>query len=180
MKCIVIRHGETQMNHDHILMGQTYDVPLDERGRLQVQEVAQSLPHAIDIILSSPMKRTLETADIIAKSCGVPIETLVALKERDFGTLSGDKDTEAFEEMREHGVDPNEFRGHFNFHKFGGESFDDVKTRLVRCTEHIKEHYGDKQVLIVTHAGIIRVLYELYMGTTPQVIKNASVHVLEF
>jgi len=67
MKIFFVRHGETDANAKKIMMGQRIDEPLNEFGRRQAEELASLLPNSFDIIFSSPLKRTAQTAEIISK-----------------------------------------------------------------------------------------------------------------
>lgn len=87
-----MRHGESQANVDRIFAGQ-FDTPLTTRGREQAKLAAQ---HAkglnIDHIISSPLSRAHDTAKIIAKTIGYPlnkIELNSLLMERGFGSVAG-------------------------------------------------------------------------------------------
>jgi probable phosphoglycerate mutase len=60
-----VRHGETDWNKAKKIMGQS-DIPLNENGILQAQAVAEKIQAlAIDVIVSSPLKRAWTTAEII-------------------------------------------------------------------------------------------------------------------
>lgn len=65
MKLYLIRHGETIWNEKGLWQGIT-DVPLNEKGREQAKKLANSLER-VDAIYSSPLKRSLETAEEIAR-----------------------------------------------------------------------------------------------------------------
>ncbi|KAL0343649.1 UNVERIFIED_CONTAM: Phosphoglycerate mutase-like protein 4 [Sesamum angustifolium] len=69
---VVIRHGETKWNADRRIQGQL-DVDLSDIGRKQAFAVADRLSREpkISAVYSSDLKRALDTAEIIAKSCGV-------------------------------------------------------------------------------------------------------------
>ncbi|KAL0350631.1 UNVERIFIED_CONTAM: Phosphoglycerate mutase-like protein 4 [Sesamum radiatum] len=69
---VVIRHGETKWNADRRIQGQL-DVDLSDIGRKQAFAVADQLSREpkISAVYSSDLKRALDTAEIIAKSCGV-------------------------------------------------------------------------------------------------------------
>ena len=65
---ILVRHGRTQANHDGILAGWTPGVHLDEHGVQQVAAAAERLrPLRLGTIVSSPLERTLQTAEAIAR-----------------------------------------------------------------------------------------------------------------
>jgi len=89
-KICVTRHGETDWNVAQILQG-WIDVPLNELGRRQAYELADALADSgFSRIVSSPLRRAAETAEIIADAWRLPPPTLhEGLKERHFGLIQG-------------------------------------------------------------------------------------------
>ena len=72
MKITVIRHGETDWNAVGKIQGKT-DIPLNTNGREQARITARLLSkHNIDVIISSPLKRAVETAEIISNMFTLP------------------------------------------------------------------------------------------------------------
>ena len=85
----LVRHGETVDNARQIMQGQTQG-ELNELGFKQVQEVAARLSsEAIDAVVASDLHRAIQTAEIIAKPHGLPVETTPLLRERDWGGFTG-------------------------------------------------------------------------------------------
>ena len=67
----LIRHGETEFNRLGIFRGR-YEVDLNDRGRRQAGEIGAVLgSEGIDFILTSPLSRAVETAEIVSRSVGV-------------------------------------------------------------------------------------------------------------
>ncbi|KAB1214660.1 putative phosphoglycerate mutase GpmB [Morella rubra] len=88
---IVVRHGETEWNVDGRIQGHL-DVKLNDAGRQQATAVADRLSREpkISVVYSSDLKRALETAQIIASTCGgLEIITERDLRERHLGDLQG-------------------------------------------------------------------------------------------
>lgn len=87
-----MRHGLSLMNQQGYFSG-LIDTPLTKEGREQCQQAAKELANvSIDAIVCSPMKRTLDSAHIIARVIGFPIEKIVISElfmERNFGPLEG-------------------------------------------------------------------------------------------
>ena len=83
-----MRHGETALNRARVL--QPPDTPLSERGLAQARAVASHLatlrPAAL---ISSDLPRAVQTAQAVARACGLPLETDPRLRERDFGDWRG-------------------------------------------------------------------------------------------
>ena len=87
----VIRHGETNFNKEQRISGQS-DETLNEQGKKQALEFAHYLKEqksAYDLIISSPLTRAKETAEIIAQELNLQVEYDDLLKERNFGELDG-------------------------------------------------------------------------------------------
>ena len=85
----LVRHGETVDNARQIVQGQTQG-ELNEMGFKQAQEVAARLSsEAIDAVVASDLHRAIQTAEIIAKPHGLPVETTPLLRERDWGGFTG-------------------------------------------------------------------------------------------
>ena len=85
----LVRHGETVDNARQIMQGQTPG-ELNEMGFKQAQEVAARLSsEAIDAVVASDLHRAIQTAEIIAKPHGLPVETTPLLRERDWGGFTG-------------------------------------------------------------------------------------------
>ena len=85
----LVRHSETVDNARQIMQGQTQG-ELNEMGFKQAQEVAARLSsEAIDAVVASDLHRAIQTAEIIAKPHGLPVETTPLLRERDWGGFTG-------------------------------------------------------------------------------------------
>lgn len=72
MKLYVARHGQTVWNAKNKVCGVT-DVDLTEKGREQAKKLADIVPDTIDVIISSPLKRAVETSKIVAEKKNIPI-----------------------------------------------------------------------------------------------------------
>lgn len=86
---IIFRHGQTDWNRERRVMGKT-DIPLNELGKSQAQLLAVALMSLkIDAFYSAPLKRAKETAEIVSKAHGKPVNTIDDLIEMDLGQLTG-------------------------------------------------------------------------------------------
>lgn len=89
MDIYLFRHGETDWNKERKLQGRS-DVPLNESGRALAAETARALAGVpFDRAFSSPLKRALETAEILLGPRDIPLETDERLQEMSFGDCEG-------------------------------------------------------------------------------------------
>ena len=86
---LLVRHGETVDNARQIMQGQTQG-ELNEQGRRQAREVADRLKdEPVDVVLSSDLRRAVQTAEIIARPHLHAVSTTPLLRERDWGSFTG-------------------------------------------------------------------------------------------
>ncbi len=175
MKLIVIRHGETDLNKEDRLQGSRGpNEGLNEYGREVIQNLRNSLLLIPEIIYASPLRRTQETAHILNERFDVGIVLTDALAERDFGTLSGKPRSEVDPKILE-----DDLEGHYDYSPYGGESVEEVSARVRTFIASLGVH-KEKMVMLVTHRGVIRILYDLYPdGAFPENIIPGSKHVFE-
>jgi len=179
-KIYFARHGTTEANKIKRHMGCLIDEPLNQEGLRDVYVLAESVPRYIDVIVSSPLKRARQTADIVAGALRIPVVEDSNLKERDGGSLSGKLWSDI--KVETGGViDIEKLRSNFeiDYKTYGGESPVEVRARIQRFLARVREEWKDKVVLAVTHAGIIRVCTLLAGYSTPPRIGNCSVVELE-
>ena len=85
----MVRHGETDWNRQRRFQGRA-DQPLNEAGRGQARELAELLHgEPVSAVYTSPLRRALETAEILAGNFGLRPEPLDALLEIDVGAWEG-------------------------------------------------------------------------------------------
>ena len=85
----IIRHGQTELNNAHVLQGRS-DCPLNENGIAQAREVGQWLTDqgiVFSYVYSSPLKRAIQTAELIAQEKPIVIDD--RLIEMDYGPYEG-------------------------------------------------------------------------------------------
>jgi broad specificity phosphatase PhoE len=177
MKIFVVRHGETDSNKNHKLMGQTIDEPLNTEGIKQVNDLTKNIQMSdFDIIFTSTLKRARQTAEIIANKIKVPIIESREILERDFGSMTG----KSWEEM-DNIVENINFKKtdraqKYDYRPYGGESVEDVKIRTLNFIENLKNKYSNKKVLIVAHGGIVKIIGFLVSGIPINTPDNGSIH----
>ena len=88
-KLYLVRHGETIDNARQVMQGQMQG-QLNETGFEQAHEVADRLRDIhLDAIVASDLRRSIQTAQIIAECHGLPVVTTPLLRERDWGDFTG-------------------------------------------------------------------------------------------
>ena len=157
MKLYVTRHGETTWNVEWRVSGVT-DVELTDRGREQANGLARVLKNEkIDLIIVSPLKRARHTAEIINRECNAPVIIDDRLTEQNYGIYEGaHRKSEGFLENKRR----------FAFKYPGGESMMQVGYRVYSLLNEIKEKYGDRKVLLVTHGGVCRIIKTYFEDMT--------------
>ena len=165
MKIYSARHGQTDFNKEDLILGVT-DLPLNSTGMAQAEEFAKAveLLGDVDIIIASPMKRAQTTAMVAAERCGIEIITDERLREWNYGEYEGkSRYTEGFaENKREFAV------------KMGGtgESLFQLCHRVYSLLDEVKLKYSDKNILLVSHGGVCRVIETYFNNMTIEEYSN--------
>jgi len=180
-----IRHGETSSNKKKIRQGVQIDDYLDTQGVLQIQQITKLIEVLkLDILFTSYLKRAEETAALINQSLKEPIQILhdFRLRERNFGSLSG-KTQEEWDRILPNNRELEAVQN-YDYRPFGGESVEDVRQRSVSAILDMIENYDHKNIGIITHNGVIRLLLfhfpeipRIYRGyDTDKDIANADIY----
>ena len=150
----IVRHGQTDWNVEGRYAGRQ-DVELNNTGIEQANTIKESLKDVeFDVVISSPLKRALKTANIIlGDNLSLHINTDERIIERSNGELEGKLKTET-----DQNID-------FNAEniKYGIEPIKVFRKRINDFCKDITEKYRGKNVLVVTHAGVgiyIRCFFE--------------------
>jgi broad specificity phosphatase PhoE len=180
MKLIFVRHGQTDFNKNNLPQGQEIDAPLNETGIAQAEETAKALPNHIDLIIASPMKRASQTAEILNKRFNKKIELNDDIKELRYGSLAGIPWPQIAEIMGDKDVKEKDENITFDYSKFGGDSAEDLKRRVARFVDEVKEKYPTKTILVAAHGGVIDAMHILFPQTERTATDNATIHVFTF
>ncbi len=178
---ILVRHGQTRSNTTGYYMGWS-DEDLDDVGHSQVQRLSSRLANLpIASIYSSPLQRTRTTAAIIAKPHRLDVEfsdDLIELRLGDWQGLHMDEIIQRWPELwRQSRIDPSDVT------MPNGESFQQVTDRAIRIFKKVLAANQGKQVIMVTHDIVVRVLVAHVLGTSNSIyrrfeINNASLTVV--
>jgi broad specificity phosphatase PhoE len=160
MKIYLIRHGQTTGDIED-RYGGDYDDELTEKGIMQAKELAEKLSNSkIKIIYSSPRKRALATAQIIAEKTCAPIKLVDNLRERNnYGILTGLIKKEAALKFP---FDVKELESGVNHKVKLSERFDVFKDRVLGAFRTVVND-SDDDIVIVTHSGPMRRITEEHL-----------------
>jgi probable phosphoglycerate mutase len=163
MSILLVRHGETDGNAAHIL--QRPDVPLNERGMRQAEQLARRLfAHGFVHILCSDFLRARMTAAPLAARSGLAIEQSPLLQERNFGDLRG----VPYAELTENPFGPD-------FVPPNGEDWPTFHARVADAFAFIvsRRRSVNGTLVVVTHGLLCRALVERHAPLTEGVIVPA-------
>lgn len=153
MKLYVARHGQTGWNLENRICGRT-DIPLTEAGLEQARLLARNaMGKQIGVILCSPLLRARQTAQAVFDAIGVPVSIDERLTELDFGIFEGRPTSDP---------DFRAVRGQFPTRYPGGESAFMLAHRVYSCLEDVRREYPDKNVLLVCHGGVCRMIRSFF------------------
>jgi len=144
----LVRHGETVDNVRQIMQGQTQG-ELNDEGRRQARELgAQLASEHFDAILSSDLRRAVQTAEILAQPHGLGLVTTPLLRERDWGDFTG----RFIPELKGEKWPPNV------------ESKGQLMERAGRFLDFVRTNYDGLTVLAVGHGIINKAVQAVFHG----------------
>lgn len=165
MIIIMVRHGQTDWNHEQKYQGHC-DIPLNDTGREQARDLARILQReTIDAVYSSDLSRAIETAEIISTPLSLKVKPDPRLREMSFGLWEGQTFSEIYRDY------PDQFEEWFkhtnDYTVPGGESVNSLLERIRSFMDDIKDRYNGT-VLLVTHGGVIRSFLFSVLGQDPR------------
>ena len=185
MKLYIIRHGETSWNKEKKLQGQR-DIMLNENGLRLAELTGEGMKDIeFDLVISSPLIRAKQTAELVMAGRQLPLITDKRILEMSFGKWEG-------ECVNNSEVLPSDYKDKFYNDPLhcpkapGGESFQDVLKRTADFYQSLVHNkaYENAAILISTHGAASRCLlanfYEdkedIWRGGVP---KNCSVCIVD-
>ncbi len=154
----LLRHGESVGGARY--RGQTDD-PLSHAGwQEMLRAVGRERPW--NVIVSSPLSRCLAFAEAMSEEAGIPLETDDRLKEIGFGAWQG----KTSEEITRYdpGVVQRFYRDPTTYRPDGAEGLAEFRNRVAGACRDILNRHAGKHLLIVCHAGIIRMVMAQVLG----------------
>lgn len=168
----LLRHGQTDWNINFLLQGVT-DIPMNQTGIEQVKLAAQAIrAEDWDVVLTSPLSRARQTAEIIASQHGyTEIIEQELLIERSFGEAEGLSHEQWRAKYSNLDVIP------------GGESRTQLAERSMLLLETISQELAGKRVLAISHGALIRALIAIASNNelprAGERLGNASLNVVK-
>mgnify|MGYP001814678996 FL=1 len=161
-RIFLVRHGATTLTAEDRFAGSS-DVSLSEEGRRQVTSLAQRLENEdLHAVYCSPLERTVETASILASPHQLEPATETGLREIDYGHWEGlrrsEIETRFADEYTAWQEDP------FTIAPSDGESGVSVLNRALPVMRRIVETNRHKNILVVAHKGVNRILISSLLG----------------
>jgi broad specificity phosphatase PhoE len=165
IRLILVRHGQSTADVEPRCIEGSGDFPLTELGRRQANALGDWLAprYPVDQIITSPLQRARETAQILSAATGAPLRPEQRLAERASGRLAGLEPTEADR------LSPRPTAMTVYHRPPGGESYLDQYRRVADFYFRL-EHDGaldGKTLVIVTHGGTLKCLLDAALGLPP-------------
>lgn len=163
------RHGETEANAEGVMRAQ--DEQIDEHGETEAKKAAQYLAKAgIKRIISSPLPRAQETAQIISQETGIPVETDDRLASLDKGNLEGQPEEDAEDDISAAAENPDQAIA-------GGESFGAFGARVQAVLFDLLNQQSGAAAVVMHDSGITEA-NKIFSGeeeATPNVVAPGGI-----
>jgi probable phosphoglycerate mutase len=168
---LLIRHAENDWVGEK-LAGWTPKVHLNDKGRAQAASLAQRLSEApIAAIFSSPLERTLETAQPLAEALDLAVQVCDGLGEARYGDWTG----RSLKELKEEELWPviQVYPGGARFP--GGESLREVQARMVDELDAIRDAHPEQTVAVFSHSDPIKMAAAHYAGVPLDLFQRLTI-----
>ncbi|MDP7975598.1 MAG: histidine phosphatase family protein [Thermoprotei archaeon] len=169
MIAYLVRHGEAQNNVQSLFPDDEHSAyRLTEVGRAQATAAGMWLRKVKPtLIITSPVTRARETAELISAATGAPVRAEERLREARLGLLAG-KNYEEFAK-----ADPNWYTDYFDeASKYGIEKFMSIRQRMISA---LGENWGPGPIVVVSHLEPIRSVVSLALGITGPSVRKVRI-----
>ncbi len=153
-----LRHGEALSNREEFVSSwpETRDNPLTKKGKREVERAAVRLKKEhIDLIFSSDLERTRETAELVGRALRKPVRYDKRLREHATGLYNGKSREEWIAQF-------TDYASQYRVTPEGGENLCEVKDRMMRFITALEKKYAGKRILVVSHGNPITVALTAY------------------
>ena len=170
MTLYLVRHGQTEENLQHILQGHMPGT-LTAKGREQMRQAARQLAGSgvgYRCIVSSDLRRAMDSAEIIAEELGLPVVPMEILRERNWGCYTGMPVSEAADRFKVNGkwcfpdvrLDQQNPEVRLDQQVRLGqqvpETDEGIYERARKALALLAEQYADDNIIVVTHGQFAR------------------------
>jgi alpha-ribazole phosphatase len=161
-RLLLVRHGDTELNSRERFWGCT-DVKLSAAGIEQAERLSERLAsEKIDVVYASDLERAWRTAEIIASRHQIEVVTCPEMRETNFGKIEGlsfDEVSRLYPELTESWLSWD-----IQMRFPDGEGVCEVNDRVSKFKDRLRKHAPEETVLIVAHAGTLRMLICQLLG----------------
>jgi probable phosphoglycerate mutase len=181
-RVLLVRHGMNDYVKTRRLAGWTPGVSLNDYGRAQAQALADRLiAEPIAAIYSSPLERTVETAEVVARPRQLPVVRLDGIGETRVGEWTGQLIEDLSKTELWQRIQSAPSRARFP----GGESFAEIQARMAATLDDLSARHPEQTILVVSHSDPIKLALAYYVGLPldlfqRMVIDTASISELHF
>ncbi len=163
---VLVRHGVTEATKGKLFSGglASSNPPLTDEGREQARATGEwlaPLSGTFDALVSSPVRRTRETAEILSEFFDLEVEEEPGIAEMEFGTWDGMSFTEVHEKWPD---ELGSWLGDLESAPHGGESFRAVEKRVLEGRDRMVASYAGQTVVVVSHVTPIKTLVADALG----------------
>lgn len=169
----LLRHGETPLTAARRFSGLA-DVELSEHGRAQAAAAGRRLAaeRPVDAIVTSPLRRARETAEVVGAALRVPVDVAADLRELDFGAWEGC----TFAEVRERWpAELDAWLADPAVAPPGGESVAETERRAVAAVQRLAAERTEQRLLLVAHVTPLKAVVRWAVGAPPQALHRFAV-----
>jgi probable phosphoglycerate mutase len=170
---LLVRHGQSEWNAAGLMQGQTPHVPLTSLGHQQAAQAAAELVALTRVergpgaLISSDLRRAIQTAEHCAAGTGLPPSTTPALREQGYGVLEGRPSRELWDLVD--WADPH-------WSAEGGESLAQLHVRVADYLAELLAAPPAPVVALVTHGDTIRAAQAVVAGLGPDRMPAITPH----
>jgi broad specificity phosphatase PhoE len=183
LRLYITRHGETEWNLERRMQGQK-DSRLSAKGIKDAAALGERLKNVdFNCICASSSGRAVHTAELVRGNRNIPLVLEDSLREINLGDWEGKTDVEVRQ------LDPQEHKAFWETpHLYvpkSGESFLQVRDRIEVALKNIIDENQDGNVLIVTHAVIVKTIMSIFKALSvekvwdPPFVKGTSLCIVE-
>jgi len=160
-KYIIVRHGEATSNIERWISSwpESRKSALTERGIKQAQAAGKRIAKfKPDLIIASPLERTMRTAKIIGEQTGIEPQVEKDLREFDLGAFN----TRPIKEY--HDFLDNDHTNRWNKKPLNGENWEDLRKRMYSLFQKFEKEYSGKSIVLVSHGDPLLLFKGIVMG----------------